>query len=210
MIERLSSFGVIPVVALDHSCIATSIAKALIAGGLPCAEITFRTAAAEESIRIIKAAYPDMLIGAGTVTTIEQVDQAMNAGAEFIVSPGMDRKLIDYCVKKQITIIPGCVTPSELMEALNSGIDVVKFFPAEQCGGLATIAALSAAFPQMMFLPTGGINISNVGDYLSNQKVIACGGSWMVKKTLINTGRFDEIQKLTKETVMKVSVERGK
>ena len=117
---------------------------------------------------------------------------------------------IDYCVKKQIAVIPGCVTPSELMEAVSSGIDVVKFFPAEQCGGVATITALSAPFPQMMFIPTGGINISNIGDYLSAQRVIACGGSWMVKKTLINTGRFDEIQRLTKETVMKVSEERGK
>lgn len=210
IIERLSSFGVVPVVALDHSCTAASVAKALIVGGLPCAEITFRTAAAEESIHLIKAAYPDMLIGAGTVTTTGQVDQAINAGAEFIVSPGIDRKLIDYCVKKQIAVIPGCVTPSELMEAVSSGIDVVKFFPAEQCGGVATITALSAPFPQMMFIPTGGINISNIGDYLSAQRVIACGGSWMVKKTLINTGRFDEIQRLTKETVMKVSEERGK
>ena len=122
IIERLSSFGVVPVVALDHSCTAASVAKALIAGGLPCAEITFRTAAAEESIHLIKAAYPDMLIGAGTVTTTGQVDQAINAGAEFIVSPGIDRKLIDYCVKKQIAVIPGCVTPSELMEAVSRAV----------------------------------------------------------------------------------------
>ena len=181
IIERLSSFGVVPVVALDHSCTAASVAKALIAGGLPCAEITFRTAAAEESIHLIKAAYPDMLIGAGTVTTTGQVDQAINAGAEFIVSPGFSKEIAELCAKNNVKYFPGCVTPTEIMEAIECGIEVVKFFPANIYGGLKAIDALSKPFPNIKFLPTGGVNYDNIDEFLTHPNIYAVGGSFMMK-----------------------------
>ena len=181
IIERLSSFGVVPVVALDHSCTAASVAKALIAGGLPCAEITFRTAAAEESIHLIKAAYPDMLIGAGTVTTTGQVDRAINAGAEFIVSPGFSKEIAELCAKNNVKYFPGCVTPTEIMEAIECGIEVVKFFPANIYGGLKAIDALSKPFPNIKFLPTGGVNYDNIDEFLTHPNIYAVGGSFMMK-----------------------------
>ena len=203
--ERLSAYKVVPIIVMDHCDAAAPLAQALMSAGLPCAEITFRTAAAEETIRTIKKACPEILVGAGTVTNTEQVDQSIDAGAEFIVSPGLDLRVIDYCLKKGIATIPGCVTPSEVMAAANHGINVVKFFPAEQCGGIKTIAALSAPFPQIKFMPSGGIGISNIANYLAHPKVIACGGSWMVKKSLIEAGDFKKITELTKETVRAVS-----
>lgn len=208
ILERLASYGVVPVAVLDDCMAVLPLMQALAAGGLPCAEIAFRTPAAEQSIRLAKAAYPEMLIGAGTVISISQVDRAMEAGAEFIVSPGMDNEIIRYCIEREITVIPGCVTPSELMEAVKYGLQVVKFFPAEQCGGLEAIEAISAPFPQIKFMPTGGINADNMGKYLANDKVVACGGSWMVKKGLIASNAFEEIEKLTAKAVHAVSVQR--
>ena len=197
--ERFEDFGVVPVVVLDDVKDALPLAKALTEGGLPCAEVTFRTEAAEESIKVMAEAYPDMVVGAGTVLTIEQVDAAVKAGAKFIVSPGFDPEIVDYCLKKEIPIFPGCVTPSEVAQAVKRGLKVVKFFPAEPAGGVAMIKAMAAPYHQLRFMPTGGIGTQNLKDYLEFDKIICCGGSWMVKADLIKNGEFDKICKLTKE-----------
>ena len=197
--ERFEDFGVVPVVVLDDVKDALPLAKALTEGGLPCAEITFRTEAAEESIKVMAEAYPDMVVGAGTVLTIEQVNAAVKAGAKFIVSPGFDPEIVDYCLKKEIPIFPGCVTPSEVAQAVKRGLKVVKFFPAEPAGGVAMIKAMAAPYHQLRFMPTGGIGTLNLKDYLEFDKIICCGGSWMVKGDLIKNGEFEKICKLTKE-----------
>lgn len=197
--ERFEDFGVVPVVVLDDVKDALPLAKALTEGGLPCAEVTFRTEAAEESIKVMAEAYPDMVVGAGTVLTIEQVDAAVKAGAKFIVSPGFDPEIVDYCLEKEIPIFPGCVTPSEVAQAVKRGLKVVKFFPAEPAGGVAMIKAMAAPYHQLRFMPTGGIGTQNLKDYLEFNKIICCGGSWMVKADLIKNGEFDKICKLTKE-----------
>lgn len=197
--ERFEDFGVVPVVVLDDVKDALPLAKALTEGGLPCAEVTFRTEAAEESIKVMAEAYPDMVVGAGTVLTIEQVDAAVKAGAKFIVSPGFDPEIVDYCLEKEIPIFPGCVTPSEVAQAVKRGLKVVKFFPAEPAGGVAMIKAMAAPYHQLRFMPTGGIGTQNLKDYLGFDKIICCGGSWMVKGDLIRNGEFEKICKLTKE-----------
>ena len=197
--ERFEDFGVVPVVVLDDVKDALPLAKALTEGGLPCAEVTFRTEAAEESIKAMAEAYPDMVVGAGTVLTIEQVDAAVKAGAKFIVSPGFDPEIVDYCLEKEIPIFPGCVTPSEVAQAVKRGLKVVKFFPAEPAGGVAMIKAMAAPYHQLRFMPTGGIGTQNLKDYLGFDKIICCGGSWMVKADLIRNGEFEKICKLTKE-----------
>ena len=197
--ERFEDFGVVPVVVLDDVKDALPLAKALTEGGLPCAEVTFRTEAAEESIKVMAEAYPDMVVGAGTVLTIEQVDAAVKAGAKFIVSPGFDLEIVDYCLEKEIPIFPGCVTPSEVAQAVKRGLKVVKFFPAEPAGGVAMIKAMAAPYHQLRFMPTGGIGTQNLKDYLEFDKIICCGGSWMVKADLIKNGEFEKICKLTKE-----------
>lgn len=178
-------------------------------GGLPCAEVTFRTAAAEESIRILSEKFPEMIVGAGTVLTIEQVDRAVKAGAKFIVSPGTNPKVVDYCVKNNIPITPGTCTPSNVETALEFGLDVVKFFPAEPSGGLNFIKAIAAPYVGVKFMPTGGINAKNVRDYLAYDRIIACGGSWMVTKDLIKAGDFEQIKKLTAEAAEIVKEVRG-
>ena len=197
--ERFEDFGVVPVVVLDDVKDALPLAKALTEGGLPCAEVTFRTEAAEESIKVMAEAYPDMVVGAGTVLTIEQVNAAVKAGAKFIVSPGFDPEIVDYCLEKEIPIFPGCVTPSEVAQAVKRGLKVVKFFPAEPAGGVAMIKAMAAPYNQLRFMPTGGIGTQNLKDYLEFNKIICCGGSWMVKADLIKNGEFEKICKLTKE-----------
>lgn len=209
MQEQLQKFGVVPVVVLNNAKDALPLAKALIEGGLPCAEVTFRTEAAEESIRQMAEKYPEMLVGAGTVLTIEQVDRAVNAGAKFIVSPGFDPEIVDYCLSREIPIFPGCVTPSEVAQAVKRGLKVVKFFPAEQYGGVSTIKALAAPYTMVRFMPTGGVSIKNLKDYLSCDKIIACGGSWMVKGDLIEAGEFDKIREMTKEAVTLAEEIRG-
>ncbi len=209
MQEQLQKFGVVPVVVLNNAKDALPLAKALIEGGLPCAEVTFRTEAAEESIRKMAEKYPEMLVGAGTVLTIEQVDRAVNAGAKFIVSPGFDPEIVDYCLSREIPIFPGCVTPSEVAQAVKRGLKVVKFFPAEQYGGVSTIKALAAPYTMVRFMPTGGVSIKNLKDYLSCDKIIACGGSWMVKGDLIEAGEFDKIREMTKEAVILAEEIRG-
>ncbi len=191
---------IVPVVKLDRASDAKPLADALIEGGLPVAEVTFRTDAAEESIRQM-AKIPGMLVGAGTVTNLDQAQRAIDAGASFIVTPGFSPKVTEFAADHKMPIFPGVSTPTELMMALEFELPVVKFFPAEQYGGLATIKALAGPFPSIQFMPTGGINAKNILDYLSFKKIIACGGSWMVKDTYINEGNFAEIVKLTREAV---------
>ena len=201
MEEKIAELKVVPVVVLEDAKDAAPLAKALCEGGLPCAEVTFRTAAAKESIKAMSEAYPEMLVGAGTVLTKEQVDSAVEAGAKFIVSPGFDPEIVDYCLEKEIPVFPGCITPSEVAQAVKRGLRVVKFFPAEQFGGVATIKALSAPYVGLKFMPTGGVSAKNLKEYLACKPIVACGGSWMVKKDLIEAGEFDKIRELTKEAV---------
>lgn len=210
MIELIQKTGVVPVVVLEDAKDAEPLAKALCEGGLPCAEVTFRTAAAEACIRIMAEKYPEMLIGAGTVLTTEQVDRAVAAGAKFIVSPGFDPEIVDYCLEKEIPVFPGCITPSEVAQAVKRGLKVVKFFPAEQFGGVATIKAMAAPYVGLKFMPTGGVSPKNLESYLSYDRIIACGGSWMVKGDLVKAGKFDEIRALTEEAIKMVSEIRNK
>lgn len=197
--HKLQHFGIIPVVVLHKEEDAVPLAHALSLGGLPCAEVTFRTNAAEASIRQIRKEFPDMLIGAGTILTVEQAECAVLAGADFLVSPGFNPKVVEHCLKQNICILPGVITPSEMEQAIEMGLSVVKFFPAEPSGGLPMLKALAAPYHMLRFLPTGGINPENVSDYLHYEKVIACGGSWMVKDSYISEGNFETITKLTKE-----------
>lgn len=197
--ERFYDYAVVPVVVLNDADDAVPLADALIKGGLPCAEVTFRTDAAEESIRRICESFPDMLVGAGTVLTTEQVERAYKAGAKFIVSPGFDPEIIDYCISIGLPVLPGCITPSEIAQAVKRGLKVVKFFPAEQSGGVAMIKAMAAPYSMVKFMPTGGISTKNLADYLSCDKILCCGGSWMVKEDLIKSGSFDKITDMTKE-----------
>ena len=208
-LKKLQKTGIIPVAVLDHPDQAVPLALALQKGGLPCAEITFRTPAAAGCIKAISEQCPDILIGAGTVLTIEQVNQAAKAGARFIVSPGLNPKITEYCLDREITIIPGCATPSEIEQALSYGLDVIKFFPAEANGGLEMIKALAAPFTTIKFMPTGGINPSNVQKYLEYDRILACGGSWMVKKDFIASGKFQEITALVHEAAQLVKEVRG-
>ena len=207
--DKIAEIGIVPVVVLEDVKDAAPLAKALIEGGLPCAEVTFRTEAAEDSIRIMTTEYPEMFVGAGTVLTIEQVDRAVNAGAKFIVSPGFDPEIVDYCLEKDIPVFPGCITPSEVAQAAKRGMKVVKFFPAEQFGGVDTIKALAAPYTNMKFMPTGGVSPKNIANYLNFKKIIACGGSWMVKGDLVKAGDFEKIKELTKEAVALVKEIRG-
>ena len=197
--ERFYDYAVVPVVVLNNADDAIPLADALIKGGLPCAEVTFRTDAAEESIRRICESFPDMLVGAGTVLTTKQVERAYKAGAKFIVSPGFDPEIIDYCISIGLPVLPGCITPSEIAQAVKRGLKVVKFFPAEQSGGVAMIKAMAAPYSMVKFMPTGGISTKNLADYLSCDKILCCGGSWMVKEDLIRSGSFDKITDMTRE-----------
>lgn len=207
--DKFYEVGVVPVVVLDDSKDALPLAKALVEGGLPCAEVTFRTAAAAESIRLMSENYPDMLVGAGTVLSTKQVETAVKAGAKFIVSPGFDPEVVDYCLEKNIPVLPGCVSPSEVAQAVKRGLKVVKFFPAEPAGGLPMIKAMAAPYSELKFMPTGGINAKNLNDYLNCDKIICCGGSWMVKGDLVKAGDFDKIKALTKEAKDLVKSIRG-
>ena len=209
VLEKIQKIGIAPVVVLDDAKDAAPLAKALIDGGLPCAEVTFRTAAAEECIRIMSEQFPEMFVGAGTVLTTEQVDRAVAAGAKFIVSPGLNPRIVKYCVEKGITITPGCTNPSDIEQAIENGLEVVKFFPAEQAGGLPMIKAMAAPYVGMKFMPTGGISPKNVKEYLAYDRIIACGGSWMVKGDLVKAGDFAKITELCKEAVEMVKSVRG-
>ena len=209
VLEQIQKTGIIPVVVLDDAKDAEPLAKALCEGGLPCAEVTFRTEAAEECIRIMSEKFPEMFVGAGTILTTEQVDRAVAAGAKFIVSPGLNPKIVKYCVEKGIVITPGCANASDMEQALENGLEVVKFFPAEPAGGLNMIKALAAPYVGLKFMPTGGISPKNVRDYLAYNRIIACGGSWMVKNDLVKAGDFAAITELAKECVQIVKESRG-
>ena len=208
-IQKIFDIGLVPLIVLDDVEDAVPLGKALVAGGIPVAEVTFRTEAAAESIRIMSEKHPEMLVGAGTVLTIEQVDEAVAAGAKFIVSPGLNPEIVKYCLEKNIAVTPGVVTPSEMAQAVELGLPLVKFFPAEPSGGLPMIHAVAAAYTTLKFMPTGGINPSNVRDYLKDDKIFACGGSWMVKGNLVDAGDFDKIKELTKEAADIVKEIRG-
>lgn len=199
--ERICTLGIVPVVRLDRAEDAPGLAKVLCEGGLPCAEVTFRTEAAEEGIRLMKEVCPDLLIGAGTVLSIEQVDRAVRAGAEFIVSPGFNPEVVGYCVKQKIPVFPGCSSPSDIEQAIKFQLKTVKIFPAEAIGGLKMIRALAGPYGQMEFMPTGGIGKENIREYLSYDKILACGGTWMVPPDLIREGNFAKIRELTEEAV---------
>ena len=201
LIKIISDTGIVPVVKLDSVEDALPLAKALRDGGINCAEITFRTDAAEESIKRISKEYPDMLIAAGTVLTPQQADAAMNAGATFVVSPGLNPQVVKYCQSKGYPIIPGVCTPTEVEAALSLGLTYLKFFPAEAAGGLNMIKSLAAPYTMVKFMPTGGINLKNVADYLNCKAVYACGGSWMVPADKISAGDFEAIEKLTADAV---------
>jgi 2-dehydro-3-deoxyphosphogluconate aldolase/(4S)-4-hydroxy-2-oxoglutarate aldolase len=199
VLEELGKIGIVPVIKIDDATKAVPLAKALIAGGIPCAEVTFRTAQAAEAIARINAEVPDILLGAGTVLTLEHVDKAIAAGSKFIVTPGFNPKIVAYCIEKGIPVTPGCSNPSDMELALEMGLEVVKFFPAEQEGGLEYIKAVSGPYPSLRFIPTGGINALNIVKYIAFEKIVACGGSWMVSAELIEKGEFDKITALCRE-----------
>ena len=199
--DRIRETGIVPVIKIDSTDQAKPLALALIAGGIPIAEVTFRTAAGEESIRIIRKEVPDMLVGAGTITNVAMATQAIDAGAQFIVSPGYSDDVVSYCQAQNIPVYPGVNNPSQIQQALDRGLTVVKFFPAEASGGIDMLDALSGPFPSIKFMPTGGINITNLGNYIRKPYIVACGGSWMVKSDLINQGKWEEITRLSKEAI---------
>ena len=201
VLKRISEIGIIPVIAIDDADKAVPLAKALVAGGLPAAEVTFRTAAAEESIRRICAEVPEMLVGAGTVLNAEQLDRALDAGCTFIVSPGFNPETVKYGLSKGALMLPGTATGGEMEQAMALGLEVVKFFPAEQNGGIEKIKALAGPYKNLRWMPTGGVNTKNMLDYLSFPQVVACGGTWMVKKDLIDNEKWDEITRICKEAV---------
>ena len=199
--NRISQIGVVPVIKLNHpERDAAELGRALCAGGVPVAEITFRAAGADKAIRLMKDACPDMLVGAGTVTATSQIDAVIEAGGDFIVSPGFDPELVAYAQEKGIAVYPGCTTASEYHQALKFGLEVIKFFPAEQSGGLAKIKALAAPFPMFKVMPTGGISLKNLKEYLSCPVIAACGGSYMVTAELIDSNRWDEITELCRKS----------
>ena len=200
--QKISQIGVVPVIKLTNPTRdAKPLADALCAGGVPVAEVTFRAAGAAEAIRIMAESHPEMLVGAGTVLTTEQVDAAVEAGASFIVSPGLDVDLVKYCQEKGVTIFPGCTTPTDYHAAYKLGLEVLKFFPAEQSGGLSKIKAMSAPFPMFKVMPTGGISLNNLATYAASSVICACGGSYMVTADLIEGGKWDEITELCKKSV---------
>lgn len=200
--QRIFEIGVVPVIKLNNpERDAANLAKALCEGGVPVAEVTFRAAGADVAIRIMREACSEMLVGAGTVLTTEQVDKALAAGAQFIVTPGFDPELVAYCQKKGLPIYPGCTTPTDYHAALKFGLKVLKFFPAEQSGGLAKIKAMSAPFPMFKVMPTGGISLKNLKEYLSCPVICACGGSYMVTADLIDNNKWEEIIELCKKSV---------
>ena len=195
-LERLRNAGVVPVVVLDRAEDAVPVARAMLAGGVDVMEITFRTAAAAEAIRNVAAECPEMLVGAGTVLTVEQCEKAVALGAKFIVSPGFDAEIVDWCVERGIAVAPGCVTPTEIMAALKRGLSVVKFFPAGIYGGLKAMKALAAPFGQVKFIPTGGVSADNLAEYAAAPFVHAVGGSWLCPKADVAAGNFVRVTEL--------------
>lgn len=209
ILEQIGGMGIVPVVSIPESRMALPLAESLLAGGLPCAEITFRTAAAADSLAQIARTYPDLVLGAGTVLTTEQADRAIDAGAKFIVSPGTNPRVVEHCLARGVTIFPGVCTPTEIEAALALGVDVLKFFPAEPMGGTGFLKAICAPYRQVRFIPTGGIDTKNLASYLAIPAVVGCGGSWMVKPELMEAGEFGKIESLTREAMALVRQIRG-
>jgi 2-dehydro-3-deoxyphosphogluconate aldolase/(4S)-4-hydroxy-2-oxoglutarate aldolase len=209
IIERAREIGIIPVVSIPKLEHALPLAESLLEGGLPCAEITFRTVAAAEAVARIHSRFPEIFLGAGTVLTIEQAETAISAGAEFIVSPGTNLAVVDYCLSKGVTIFPGVCTPTEIEMALSKGVDALKFFPAEPMGGVKFLQAICAPYRNVRFIPTGGIDTTNIGQYLALPQVVACGGSWMVKPELFEAGDFAKVKQLAAEAVTLARELRG-
>ena len=210
VVTQLGPLGVIPVVKIDRASQAPQMAEALLAGGLPCAEITFRTTAAEESLKQIAASFPEVALGAGTVLTLDQAQRAFRAGARFIVSPGFDRKVVAWCLTEGIPVMPGVATPTEIQMALDCGLSILKFFPAEALGGIPLLEAIAAPFVDVRFVPTGGITPSNLADYLRLPMVHAVGGSWLVSAKLLKAEGFGEITRLARQAVEIVAATRTK
>ncbi|UPR32142.1 bifunctional 4-hydroxy-2-oxoglutarate aldolase/2-dehydro-3-deoxy-phosphogluconate aldolase [Vibrio crassostreae] len=195
--QRLRDIRIVPVIAINDVAQAVPLAKVLVENGLPCAEVTFRTEAAAESIRLMREAYPELLIGAGTVLTTEQVDTAIDAGVDFIVSPGLNPTTVKYCQQRGVTIVPGVSNPSLVEQAMEMGLKTLKFFPAEPSGGIAMLKALTAVYP-VNFMPTGGVSPANVESYLALKSVVACGGTWMVPTDKMDKGDWDGIAELVR------------
>ena len=209
--QKVSAVGVVPVIKLTNpQRDAAPLSDALCAGGVPIAEITFRAAGADEAMRIMLDRHPEMLVGAGTVLTTEQVDKTIAAGGKFVVTPGFDPEIVQYCIDKGITCFPGCTTPTDYHSAYKMGLEVLKFFPAEQSGGLAKIKAMSAPFPMFKVMPTGGISLKNLAEYAAAPVIAACGGSYMCPDKLISEGKWDEITELCKKSVEIVKEARKK
>jgi 2-dehydro-3-deoxyphosphogluconate aldolase/(4S)-4-hydroxy-2-oxoglutarate aldolase len=204
IINQLETAKVVPVVKLDEAKDALPLGNALLQGGLPIVEITFRTGAAADAIASISSELPDICIGAGTVLTIAQVNQAIDSGARFIVAPGFNPRIVDYCIDRGIPVFPGVNSPSQVEMGLERDLQVLKFFPAEASGGLKMLKAMAAPYSDIRFMPTGGINIGNLKNYLAFDRIIACGGTWLATTDLINEGRFDEITRLIQEVVRAV------
>ena len=209
IIEKISAMGVIPVVAIENASDAGGLGDALIEGRLPCAEITFRTAAAASAIRTLCNSHPEILVGAGTVLTKSDAETAVDAGASFVVTPGFDGDLVDWCLDQSIPVIPGVMTPTDINAAINRKLNILKFFPAEAAGGVKTLKAISGPYGSIKFVPTGGITLGNLEAYLSLPNVVACGGSWLVQKDQISSGEFDTIESLVREAVQLVERIRG-
>ena len=209
VVDQIGKMGIVPVVSLPDAAMAIPLAESLVRGGLPCAEITFRTAAAAESLALIARAHPDLVLGAGTVLTTEQADRAIDAGARFIVSPGTNPRVVEHCLKQGVPIFPGVCTPTEIETALSLGVNLLKFFPAESMGGVGLLKAVCAPYRQVRFIPTGGIETKNLASYLALPAVVACGGSWMVRPELIASGDYGKIEALTCEAVALVGQIRG-
>lgn len=209
ILNKIKELRIVPVVVVDNTDDARLLARSLCNAGLPCAEVTFRTKEAAECIKVMHDEFPDMFLGAGTVLNTNQVDAAIDAGASFIISPGFDESVVEYCLSRSITVIPGCATASDMAKAVRYGLDCVKFFPAEANGGVKTLKALAAPFKNLMFIPTGGISNTNITKYLEMPEVIACGGSYMVSSSLIKSGSFDKVEELTKEALKQVHADKS-
>jgi 2-dehydro-3-deoxyphosphogluconate aldolase / (4S)-4-hydroxy-2-oxoglutarate aldolase len=207
--QQLRQFRIVPVIVIDDPDHAVPLAAALAEGGLPCSEITFRTAAGLESLRRIAAEFPDMAVGAGTVLTPRQATEARDAGARFVVSPGSNPRVVDHCLEQGIPIFPGVCTPTEVEAVLEKGIRLVKFFPAGPMGGVGFLKALAGPYPMLEFMPTGGVSAQNIGEYLAFDRVVACGGSWMAPAEWIRAGQFDRIREETERAVAAVRTLTG-
>lgn len=205
VMERIGQTGIVPVVVLEDAKQAVPTAKALLKGGIDVMEITFRTAAAPDAIRAVARECPEVIVGAGTVVTLEQCQRALECGASFIVSPGYCEEVVAYCVERNVPVLPGCVTPTEIMMAIAHGLHTVKFFPANIYGGLAAMKALTGPFPNIKFIPTGGISGENVDEYVAASFVYAVGGSWLCTKADIKEGNFEKITELSRRACEKVA-----